>query len=143
MAGYSGTPLGKKLGLQPGARVYLTGMPSEVRRELQPTLEHCTSTRGGSLDYAHLFVERLEGLSPAVVALSMRLAPRGMLWLSWPKKSSGVATDVDGNEIRRIGLAAGLVDVKVCAVNDIWSGLKFVIPVKMRPALRERPRPSS
>jgi hypothetical protein len=79
-----------------------------------------------------IFVKSAADLKQKFADVSKQLAPAGMLWVSWPKKASGVATDLDENEVRRIGLAAGLVDVKVCAVNDVWSGLKFVIRLKDR-----------
>ena len=85
------------------------------------------------LDFAMVFVKSQADMREQFPAFARRLAPAGMLWVSWPKKSSGVATDLDENTVRDIGLAAGLVDVKVCAVTDIWSGLKFVIPLKNRP----------
>jgi hypothetical protein len=78
------------------------------------------------------------GLEFELVPAAKTLAPTGMLWISWPKKSSGVATDLTENVIRQSGLDAGLVDIKVCAVTDVWSGLKFVIPVKSRPKEKRR-----
>jgi hypothetical protein len=84
------------------------------------------------LDFAMLFTKSQTELTREFKRISKRLASTGMLWVSWPKKSSGVATDLDGNIVREIGLAAGLVDVKVCAVTEIWSGLKFVRRVKDR-----------
>jgi hypothetical protein len=130
MPGYSGTPLPKKLGIKPGFRVSLSGMPSDVSAELKHALADCTLVRDGKpeapVDFAMLFEKSASGLTKTFARMSKSLAPAGMLWVSWPKKSSGVATDLDGNLVRDIGLAAGLVDVKVCAVTDIWSGLKFV-----------------
>jgi hypothetical protein len=84
------------------------------------------------LDFAMLFTKSKAELAQEFKRISKSLTPAGMLWVSWPKKSSGVATDLDENIVREIGLAAGLVDVKVCAVTDIWSGLKFVRRVKDR-----------
>jgi Protein of unknown function (DUF3052) len=138
MPGYSGTPLPKKLGFKDGFRVSFAGAPSDVLAELKTALANCTvasnRARGekSPLDFAMLFTKSKTELIKEFKRLSKQLAPAGMLWVSWPKKSSGVATDVDENIIRDIGLAAGLVDVKVCAVTEIWSGLKFVRRVKDR-----------
>ena len=135
MPGYSGTPLPKKLGIKPGFRVWLVAMPADVRAELKAELDECEIVRDGKtpLDFAMLFTKSAAHLVRGFDRISKRLAPAGMLWVSWPKKSSGVATDLDENVVREIGLAAGLVDVKVCAVTEIWSGLKFVRRVKDRP----------
>jgi hypothetical protein len=134
MAGYSGTPLPKKLGIKENFRVLLEAAPADVRADLKDSLASCEVVKHsrGPLDFAMLFVKTKAGLPARMDALSQQLSPAGMLWVSWPKKSSGVACDVSENEIRDIGLAAGLVDIKVCAVNETWSGLKFVIPVARR-----------
>jgi Protein of unknown function (DUF3052) len=136
MPGYSGTPLPKKLGLKPGSKVASTNMPADVSAELRVALAEC-KVSDRELDFVHLFVKGQEELKKAFAAWAKRLAPAGMLWVSWPKKASGVATDLDENKVREIGLNAGLVDVKVCAVTDVWSGLKFVIRVKDRVAKKE------
>src|SRR5690348_1160941 len=134
MPGYSGTPLPKKLGIKDRFRVRVTDAPPEVLRELKAALDGCEVVRGreDSLDFAMLFTKSKTELTKEFKPWSKRLAPAGMLWVSWPKKSSGVATDLDENVVREIGLAAGLVDVKVCAVTEVWSGLKFVRRVKDR-----------
>jgi hypothetical protein len=132
MAGYSGTPLPKKLGIKEQFRVALLDMPVDVKAELKEGLADCRIKNEGPLDFAMIFVKTQAELKTEFSRFSKRLAPAGMLWVSWPKKSSGVASDLDENVVRKIGLDAGLVDVKVCAVNDIWSGLKFVIRVKDR-----------
>ena len=132
MAGYSGTPLPKKLGIRENFRVALVEMPADVRAELKEALVDCKVLRDGPLDFAMLFVKTQAELKQQFSKIAKQLAPAGMLWVSWPKKTSGVATDLNENHIRRIGLDAGLVDVKVCAVNEVWSGLKFVIRVKDR-----------
>ena len=133
MPGYSGTPLPKKLGIKPGLRVCLMDAPAEVRAELRVELAGCEMSDGKPpLDFAMLFSKSKTSLRKEFKGVSKRLAPAGMLWVSWPKKSSGVATDLDENIVREIGLAAGLVDVKVCAVTEVWSGLKFVRRVKDR-----------
>lgn len=134
MAGYSGTPLPKKLGIKRQFRVDFFELPADVRSELKQTLAGCRLTRNGELDFAHIFVKSQVELQKKFVQFAKRLAPAGILWVSWPKKSSGVPTDLEQNRVRQIGLDAGLVDIKVCAVNEIWSGLKFVIRLKDRPA---------
>jgi len=134
MAGYSGTPLPKKLGIKEKFRVTFVELPADVHADLSDALRTCETAPDARtpLDFAMLFVKTQADLKKQFVRAAKRLAPAGMLWVSWPKKSSGVTTDLDENIVRRIGLDAGLVDVKVCAVNDVWSGLKFVIRVKDR-----------
>ncbi|HXZ32435.1 MAG TPA: DUF3052 family protein [Terriglobales bacterium] len=129
MAGYSGTPLPKKLGIKERFRVAFFDLPSDVKAELKDALKTCRILKDGKdqLDFAMIFVKSAADLKRQFAQIAKRLAPAGMLWVSWPKKSSGVSTDLDENKVRAIGLDAGLVDVKVCAVNEIWSGLKFVI----------------
>jgi hypothetical protein len=135
MAGYSGTPLVKKLGIKDDFRVALLHLPDEVRSELQDALAKCRiiGPRSSALDFIFLFAKSVTELERQMTPVTKALAPAGMLWISWPKRSSGVVTDLTENSVRNIGIAAGLVDVKVCAVTDVWSGLKFVIPVKDRP----------
>jgi len=134
MAGYSGTPLSKKLGIKDKFRVTFVGLPPDVKAELSEALAGCTVARSGdrALDFAMVFAKVQAELQGEFVRLAKLLAPAGMLWVSWPKKASGVATDMNENDVRRTGLEAGLVDVKVCAVSDVWSGLKFVRRVKDR-----------
>jgi hypothetical protein len=135
MPGYSGTPLPKKLGLKPGLRVHCPNMPPEVVKELEQDLSSCQPARGTRepVDFAMVFVKSQKDLQKQFAALMNRLAPTAALWVSWPKKSSGITTDLNENDVRRIGLAAGMVDVKVCAVTEIWSGLKFLFRLKDRP----------
>jgi hypothetical protein len=133
MAGYSGTPLAKKLGIKEKFRVALLDLPAEVKAELKSALASCQIAKDGPVDFAMIFVKTAGELKKQFPRLAKLLAPSGMLWVSWPKKASGVASDIGENDVRRIGLEAGLVDVKVCAVNEVWSGLKFVIRVKDRP----------
>jgi len=110
-------------------------MPADVRTELRDALAKCRTTKDltGPLEFIHLFSKSRVELEREMKRAAKGLAPAGMLWISWPKKSSGVATDLTEDIIRDTGLALGLVDVKVCAVTDVWSGLKFVIPVRNRP----------
>ena len=134
MAGYSGTPLPEKLGLKPEFRIAFFQLPGDVKTTLKDSLSACRLIKDGraELDFAMIFIRSQAEMKEQFLKFSRQLAPAGMLWVSWPKKSSGVACDMNENDIRDIGLAIGLVDVKVCAVNDVWSGLKFVIPVKHR-----------
>ena len=134
MPGYSGTPLPKKLGIKEGFRVYFVNDPPEVRRELRAAITACAIARDlkTQLDFAMVFTRSQTELKQQFPKVAKALAPAGMLWIGWPKKASGVPTDLDENVVREIGLADGLVDVKVCAVTEIWSGLKFVRRVKDR-----------
>jgi len=132
MAGHSATPLPKKLGLKQNLRIGFHNLPREVKTELKNEIAGCVLGQNGPLDYGHIFATSCAELKKQFATFARRLTPAGMLWVSWPKKSSGVATDLDENQVRSIGLEAGLVDVKVCAVTDVWSGLKFVIRVKDR-----------
>lgn len=134
MPGYSETPLPKKLGIKDDFRVRFFNAPLELLSELKESLSGCQAVRGRkiSLDFAMLFTKSKAELIKQFTPISQQLAPAGMLWVSWPKKSSGVATDLDDNVVREIGLDAGLVDVKVCAVTEVWSGLKFVRRLKDR-----------
>ncbi|HAF14311.1 MAG TPA: DUF3052 domain-containing protein [Blastocatellia bacterium] len=135
MAGYSGTPLVKKLGFKEGFRVGLVNPPKGFQTELSPLPNNVKIMVGHlpkPLDLILLFVDSQRTLKREFPKLALKLAENGMLWIAWPKKASGVATDLSDNEVRQIGLDAGLVDVKVCAVNEIWSGLKFVYRLRDR-----------
>ena len=134
MAGYSGTPLPKKLGVKDASRISLIEAPTEIRKALKSAITKCELVEDAKtpLDFAMLFTKSAAQLTKEFARMTKQLAPAGMFWVSWPKKSSGVLTDLDENKVRDIGLAAGLVDVKVCAVTDVWSGLKFVRRVKDR-----------
>jgi hypothetical protein len=142
MPGYSGTPLAKKLGIKDNFRVALLHLPDDVTTELRDAFGKCHRVKliSKDLDFIFLFTKSRAALDLELWPAAKALAPAGMLWISWPKKSSGVATDLTEDVIRQDGLAAGLVDVKLSAVTDVWSGLKFVIPVKNRPQVkREAP----
>ncbi|MGA8273136.1 MAG: DUF3052 family protein [Candidatus Sulfotelmatobacter sp.] len=133
MPGYSGTPLPKKLGIKPGYRVQFVNPPAQVLAELSEALSDCKILkRPDELDFVMLFTKSPAELTKEFARIAKLLAPAGMLWVSWPKKSSGVSTGVDESAVREIGLSTGLVDVKVCAVTEVWSGLKFVHRVKDR-----------
>lgn len=136
MAGYSGKPLGEKLGLRSGQRVALLGAPPEFPAALVPLPDDLAFVGAGAteVDVAILFSRDAAHLEPAFAAAVGRLAVGGMLWVAWPKKAAKQATDLTEDVVRRIGLATGLVDVKVCAVSEVWSGLKFL--------RRRRPRPA-
>lgn len=133
MAGYSGTPLVKKLGIKPGHRLLIVNEPPSYRDWISPLPEGIVSKSGTKpLDFVHLFVKEKKVYEKEVLRCKKMLKPDGMIWISWPKKSSKVASDLDENMIRNFALKNGLVDIKVCAVNEVWSGLKLVIPVKDR-----------
>jgi hypothetical protein len=125
-AGYSGTPLVAKLGIKAGARTQIVNPPADFSETLASLPEGVTLASRGSLDFGMLFVTTRADLAKRFPGLRNRLASNGMLWISWPKQSSGAPTDLTENVIRAIGLELGLVDVKVCAVDATWSGLKFV-----------------
>jgi hypothetical protein len=133
MAGYSGTPLVEKLGIKPGMRLYFADAPPDYHRTLRrlPTVVQATSLRG-PLDFIQYFTTSKQALEAKFPALAVALAPAGMLWVSWPKKAAKVETDVTEDVVRSIALKGGLVDVKVCAVDDTWSGLKLVRRLKDR-----------
>ena len=122
MPGYSGTPLAKKLGIKDDFRAALLHVPDDVKTELRDAFEKCRIQRitNQYLDFIFLFAKSRAGLELELLPAAKALAPAGMLWISWPKKSSGVATDLTGDVVRQSGLDAGLVDVKVCAVTDVW-----------------------
>lgn len=127
-AGYSGTPLAKKLSLKDGMRVWFDGMPDSVLAEIaMPHLEQLAASEAG-LDAAHIFVTERADMEAKLVLLRPLLQPAGFIWVSWPKKASKVATDIAEDTIRAVILpSTDLVDVKVCAVDAVWSGLKLMV----------------
>lgn len=128
-AGYSGTPLVRKLGWRPEVPVALFGAPPEYARWLGPEgagLELVAAPRG-RFTAGHLFATERARLGRDLARLRARIEPAGMLWVSWPKRGSGVASDVGEDAIRELALPLGWVDVKVCAVTEVWSGLKLVV----------------
>lgn len=136
-AGSSGTPLVKKLGLKPGMRVRLFEAPDGYWTLLgdRPSglgVEELGADDDGDADFSHLFASTVDGLRERFAAARSGMTVDGMVWASWPKKSSGVESEIGRAEVMREGKEAGLVDVKVCAVDRTWSGLKFVIPVAVR-----------
>lgn len=134
MAGYSGTPLPKKLGLKENQRIALVDAPAGFEKTLGvlPKDTEIVKRLRSPLDLVVLFVDQEKQLSKQFASIASKLAPNGMIWVAWPKKSSGVPTDLTFDAVQRIGLDSGLVDVKICAIDEIWSGLKFVIRVKDR-----------
>jgi hypothetical protein len=134
MAGYSGTPLGKKLGIKEGSEIYVFNPPPEYFEWLSPLPKNINvkSQLSGELDFIHLFTMEFKVFKKQFLYSKKCLKKEGMLWISWPKKAAKMATDLDENIIRDFGLANGLVDVKVCAVDEVWSGLKFVFRLKDR-----------
>jgi hypothetical protein len=132
--GYSGTPLVKKLNLRDGQRVWFDGMPESVRDEIDEyALElHFVADPAAGIDAAHIFVTERAKLEASLAILRHQIASDGQIWVSWPKKASEVPTDITEDAIRDIGLPLGLVDTKVCAVDEIWSGLKLVIRKELR-----------
>lgn len=136
MAGYSGTPLAKKLGIQEDALVVLLGAPPGFAKSLValPDGARVTTTlpKKGELDVAVVFAKTKHDLEKRLEAAKRRMAQAAGIWIAWPKKASGVATEIDEAAARKIGLASGLVDNKVCAVDETWSGLRFVIRVADR-----------
>jgi hypothetical protein len=133
-AGYSGTPLWRKLGLKPGMRLVAVGAPPNLDALLAgaPDLERLTRVAG--FDCALAFTKSQSALGAIFTKLEPKLVDHGMIWIAWPKKASGVATGLTEDIVRRVGLAAKLVDVKVCAIDATWSGLKFVRRLRDRRA---------
>lgn len=145
MAGYSGPPLPVKLGLRPGFWVELVGLPVDVRRRLAEALAEChvVSEPDQLRDLVLVFARSRVELARAAARAGGSLAPAGAFWAAWPKRSSGVSTELHESIVRDVGLSVGLVDVKICAISETWSGLKFVRRRKDRgrpapPAARSR-----
>lgn len=134
-AGYSGTPLTKKLGIKEGFMLRILDEPAHYWDLISPlpdrivVMERAKKERA---DFIHLFVEKKNAFEKKFPKLKAELKKTGMLWVSWPKKTSKIQSDLDGNIVRNFGLANGLVDVKVCAVDETWSGLKFMYRIKDR-----------
>jgi hypothetical protein len=133
-AGYSRTPLVKKIGIKEGFKIKVINFPDNYFKlfSLFPEKFALITEQHIKKDFIHYFAKNQADLKRDINQLSQEIVQNGIIWLSWPKKASKVDTDLDGNIVRKIGLKAGLVDIKVCAVNEVWSGLKFVIPLKNR-----------
>jgi hypothetical protein len=134
VAGYSLTPLATKLSLKDGQRVWWEGMPEGVRQEIEKSAValECLASPQPPIDAAHVFITRRGELEDALTRLLPLLARSGFLWVSWPKKAAKVPTDISEDGIREMALPLGLVDVKVCAIDEIWSGLKLTIRKSLR-----------
>jgi hypothetical protein len=132
--GYSGKPLYQKLGLKAGHRVCVIGAPTDYETLLEGNVPRMTITSNvhQKVDMVHVFETRAAALAKKLPSLMKAIAPDGTIWVSWPKKSARVATDITEDVIRTIAIPLGLVDVKVCAVNETWSGLKLVIRLERR-----------
>jgi hypothetical protein len=135
MAGYSGTPLIQKIGIKPGHRIVLRNRPASFVKNLGKLPEGVESADrlSGKANVVVYCTDRLTELAKDFPRLATALVPDGMVWIGWPKKASGRPTDVTEDLVRKTGLDCGLVDVKICAIDETWSGLKFVIRVKDRP----------
>jgi hypothetical protein len=133
-AGYSGTPLAKKLGIKEGCTIRLISQPDYYFTLFHdwPAAVTIAESKKGKKDLVHFFTTKYKEFCKNLPALKAELVPNGMIWISWPKKASKVPADMDEGKIRDLALQSGLVDIKVCAVDDIWPGLKLVIPVKDR-----------
>ncbi|HXM32140.1 MAG TPA: DUF3052 domain-containing protein [Chthoniobacterales bacterium] len=129
MAGYSGTPLPQKLGIKAGQKVVALGAPAGYRKLLVPLPEKVSFASKVKADagFIHFFVSQRKVLERELKRFRKLIADTGTLWVSWPKKSSGVATDITEDTIREVALPLGFVDVKVCAVDETWSGLKLMV----------------
>jgi hypothetical protein len=134
MAGYSDTPLTKKLGIKEGFKVLVIKGPAEYRALLAPLPASVafTSTATSSTNLVHVFATERNALTRLLPTLRKKLSPEAAIWVSWPKKSSKVATDITEDTIREVALPLGLVDIKVCAVTEVWSGLKLVVRKELR-----------
>lgn len=130
--GYSGTPLAKKLGIKPGHRLRLEGAPADYDALVAPLPEGVARVADGPADVVHVFTTARAELAARLPALMEAIRPDGTIWVSWPKKAAKVPTDVTEDVVREVALPLGLVDVKVCAVDAVWSGLKLVIRKELR-----------
>jgi hypothetical protein len=138
VSGTSAKSVVQKLGIKPGFRIFIAGAPAAYAGIVGELPADVTMARSAKppLDMVHLFATEAKGLAARLRDYRASIAPDGMIWVSWPKKSAGVATDLTDVVVRDTALPLGLVDIKVCAIDDTWSGLKFVIPKKLRAELR-------
>ena len=132
--GYSSTPLARKLSLRDGMRVWFDAMPEDLFDEIAEYALELTfvANPADGIDAAHVFVSERSVLETRLNMLRGQIAPDGQVWISWPKQASNVPTDITEDTIRELGLPLGFVDTKVCAVDDVWSGLKLVIRKELR-----------
>lgn len=133
-AGYSGTPLAKKLGIRAGSRIFVVGAPEEYLGLLDPLPDAVTfaARLGETTDIVHIFTDRKAELQKSLAAYRRKLRHDATIWVSWPKKAAKVPTDITEDTVREVALPLGLVDVKVCAVTEVWSGLKLVVRKELR-----------
>lgn len=133
-SGYSGAPLAKKLSLRDGQRVWFSNMPESVGDEIDEYALELTfvADPAAGVDAAHVFVTERAELERLLTALRHQIAPDGQVWVSWPKQAAKVPTDITEDTVREVALPMGFVDTKVCAVDEIWSGLKLVIRKELR-----------
>jgi DUF3052 family protein len=135
VAGYSGTPLEQKLGIKPGTRLAVIGAPPHFAEGLElPPGAAIAARLGARVDMVVFFTVARHDLARRLATLGRAVAPDGMVWVAWPKKASKVSTDVTEDIVREVALPLGLVDTKVCAIDDTWSGLKLVWRLSERPA---------
>jgi hypothetical protein len=134
MAGYSGTPLAKKLGIVENSKVFTVGAPKDYANLLKPIPAgvEFASKASKSIDVAHVFTTKKAELRSLLTGLRKSLRPDAAIWVSWPKKAAKVATDITEDTVREVALPMGFVDIKVCAVDDVWSGLKLVVRKELR-----------
>lgn len=134
IAGYSGTPLAKKLGIKEGSKIRVVNQPEDYFElfENMPANVEVLTDKKIKKDLVHYFTKKAKDLHRDIISLKNEIEGNGMIWISWPKKSSKVETDLTEDIVRGIALANGLVDIKVCAIDETWSALKLVIPVKDR-----------
>jgi hypothetical protein len=134
MAGYSGTPLAKKLGIEEQFKVLVAGAPESYRTLLEPlpTSVQFASKPDASIDIAHVFTTKRSELSAALSDYRKKLSADAVVWVSWPKKSSRLPSEITEDTVREVALPLGFVDVKVCAVDEVWSGLKLVVRKELR-----------
>jgi hypothetical protein len=129
VAGYSGTPLAKKLGIKAGSTIHTVHAPTNYAALVDPLPENVTLVQRPKpdLDLVHLFTKTRSELVELLDRYKTKIKPAGAIWVSWPKKTSGIPSEITEDTVREVALPMGLVDIKVCAVDDIWSGLKLVI----------------
>jgi hypothetical protein len=134
MAGYSGKPLAAKLGIKAGHEIHVIGSPSPYVELLEPLPDNVkfVTRLSEDTDLVHIFVSRRTELADALRSCRTKLKPDAMVWVSWPKKSAKMPTDITEDTIRELALPLGFIDIKVCAVTDVWSGLKLVLRKELR-----------
>lgn len=134
VAGYSGTPLTRKLGVKDGSKMLVVGAPEGYVKLLEPLPEavQFVSKLSEAVDIVHIFTDQKAELQKALTAFRKTLKPTAVIWVSWPKKSARVPTEIIEDTVRQVALPLGFVDIKVCAVTDVWSGLKLVVRKELR-----------